>query len=88
MALCLLAGCAVSPQYPAQEMSDARQAIYAAKEASADKPTPEALNEAEQLLQQATKNLEDGHYDEARELALNAKQAAMQARDDALTGTE
>ncbi len=82
----LAAGCAVAP--PVQEMSDARQAIKAAREADAENYAPDALHAAESQLQHATEQLDAGHYGEARESALTAKQQAVQARDAAVGATE
>lgn len=79
----LFFGCAVAP--PVQEMSDARQAINAAKEAKADKYAPEPLRDAERHIEQATHDLENGAYDRARKAALTAKDRAMKARERALS---
>lgn len=74
-------GCAVAP--PVQEMSDARQAIQAAREADAVRLAPGPLGQAEHYLSRATQELEQGDYDQAREAAIVAKEQAMQARDKA-----
>lgn len=79
----LLFGCAAIP--PVQEMSDARQAIDAAKEAHADRYAPQSLRDAEQHLEEATRELNHGAYDRARNAALAAKAEAVLARDRALT---
>lgn len=79
----LFTGCAVAP--PVQEMSDARQAIRAAREAHADRLAPQALSNAEHLLDQATSRLEEGAYPEARQAAVAAKNEAVRARDMAIT---
>jgi hypothetical protein len=78
----LFAGCAVAP--PVQEMSDARQAIRAAREAHADRLAPQALSNAERFLDKATNRLGDGAYLEARQAALSAKDEAVRARDIAI----
>jgi len=78
----LLYGCATTP--PVQEMSDARQAIRAAREANAQQFAPEMLEAAEAYLQEATSELDAGLYDAARRAALTAKRRAMEARDKAL----
>ncbi len=75
--------CAMSP--PVQEMSDARQAISAAKEANADKHAPKTLNSAEVLLGNAADNLEEGHYGQAKRAALAAKNEAIRARNQAVS---
>jgi predicted S18 family serine protease len=77
-----MVGCAISP--PVQEMSDARQAIRAAQDAQADRHAPAALNQAEELLTRATRSLEQGEYENARQAALAAKQKAIAARDRAV----
>jgi len=78
----LLIGCAVAP--PIQEMSDARQAIKAAREANAVHNAPQSLRDAEAHMQKATEELELGHYVEAREAAIAAKEQAIRARDNAV----
>ncbi len=77
------AGCASTP--PVQEMSDARQAVQAAREADAQHRAPISLGEAERLLQQATRQLEMKAYREARESALAAKEMALKARQASST---
>ena len=80
--LALLGGCAVAP--PIQEMSDARQAIEAAREANAEQKAPQSLHDAEAHMRRATQELEQGHYGLARDLAIAAKEQAIQARDNAV----
>ena len=83
-----LAGCASAP---VQEMSDARQAISAARAAGGERYTPETLEEAERLINRASHELSLGRYNLARSAALSAKQRAMSAREAALavqTSTE
>ena len=77
----LLAGCAVVP--PAQEMSDARQAIQAAEAAGADDRAPRALGLARALLEQAQVELAVKDYSAARRSAQASKDAAIQAREAA-----
>lgn len=77
-----LAGCAVLP--PVQEMSDARQAIDAAREARAGTYAPDTLQQAERYLQIATQDLERGAFEQARSAAMAAKTEAVKARDQAL----
>jgi len=75
-----LAGCAAAP--PVQEMSDARQAIAAAKEAGADRLAEDELGQAEGLLQDAEAFLATGTsnaYWQAKKAAIDAKQMAFEA---------
>ncbi len=71
-------GCASTP--PVQEMSDARQAVQAAREANAEHYAPISFGEAERLLDQATRLLETKNYRKARQSALAAKEMALKAR--------
>jgi hypothetical protein len=73
---------------PVQEMSDARQAIQAARDAGARPHISPELKEAEGLLKQAQELLELGNYDEARDSALHAKRKALEARTAVLTSEE
>ena len=75
-----LAGCATAP--PVQEMSDARQAIAAAKEAGAEQLALDKLDRAEALLQDAEKFLVMGtsnSYWQAKNAAIDAKNMAFEA---------
>ena len=85
LSLVLLGGCSVMP--PVQEMSDARQAIKAAREANAEKYAPQKLRSAEDSLELATKTLEQGEYEEARMAATVAKALAIKARDAAVAAS-
>jgi hypothetical protein len=76
----LLAACASAP---VQEMSDARQAIQAAHAAGAERVAQETLDTARTLLEQAERELESGHYREARRNALGARAQAVLAREQA-----
>lgn len=78
----LLASCAVTP--PVQEMSDARQAINAAKEANASELAPTSLRKAEESLDAAARGLEKKRFLDAREAAKEARLHAIRARDEAL----
>lgn len=80
----LSAGCAGAP---AQQMSDARQAIRAAELAGAQQHAPELLAEAQQLVERARTNLQNGEYRQARDDAELAREKAMQARRMAETAT-
>lgn len=74
--LCVGAGCAGAP---AQEMSNARQAIKAARDAGAEAAAPQKLNEAQSLLEQAEASLQKGDYKGARRSAVAAKGRATEA---------
>jgi hypothetical protein len=76
----MLAGCAV---VPAQEMSDARQAIQAAEAVDAEDHAPRALGLARALLDQAELELAVKDYSAARSSARASKAAAIQAREAA-----
>jgi len=73
----LAAGCAGAP---AQQMSDARQAIRAAEQAGAGQHAPALLAEAHQLVERARVNLQKGEYRQARDDADLARAKAMEAR--------
>jgi hypothetical protein len=64
---------------PVQEMSNARQAIRAAREAGAAKTAPQKLNEAQALLDRAENNLQRREYREARRDAVAARDRASEA---------
>ena len=78
----IAAGCGTAP--PVQEMSDARQAIAAAKEAGAEQSAAEDLRAAEAYLDSAQRKLAERAYEQARRDALQAKGKAL----DALAITE
>jgi len=69
-------GCAGAP---AQEMSNARQAIKAARDAGAAEVAPQKLNEAQSLLEQAETSLQKGDFKNARRSAVAAKGRATEA---------
>jgi len=80
LAAALLGACATAP--PVQEMSDARQAIAAAREAGAAELAPNELIKAEGLLEGAEDYLEAGTssaYWQARRSAQRAKDVAFEA---------
>ena len=77
-----LGACSIVP--PVQEMSDARQALEAAREAQADKYAEQKLRSAEDSMELATKTLNQGEYEAARMAASVAKALAIKARDEAL----
>jgi hypothetical protein len=72
-----LSGCVGAP---VQEMSNARQAIRAARQAGAEQHAPAILAEAQQLLDQAKGNLQHGEYRAARDQAEQARAKALEAR--------
>ena len=80
--LCVLSACA---GIPVQEMSDARQAIQAAREAGAESHSQDKLQKAEQHLEDAKQALEQGEYKRARLSANAAKAEAMQAQKTSLS---
>ncbi len=67
---------------PVQEMSDARQAIAAAKEAGAENHAAEDLRAAEAFLDSAQRNLSERAYGSARRDATLAKEKARKALKD------
>lgn len=76
----LLAGVVACAVAPVQEMSDARQAISAARSAGAEQSARDKLDQAENLLKKAEDDLSAGAYDKARTNAAAARDAAMKAR--------
>jgi hypothetical protein len=70
----VVVGCAT---IPTQEMSDARQAIQAAREVQAEYYAPGSLAIAEQNLTQAERHLEEKAYEQARLVAVLAKRQAL-----------
>ncbi|WP_331610497.1 DUF4398 domain-containing protein [Povalibacter sp.] len=60
-------------------MSNARQAIQAARDAGASEVAPQTLNEAQSLLEQAETSLQKGDYKNARRSAVAAKGRATEA---------
>jgi Domain of unknown function (DUF4398) len=70
------AGCASAP---VQEMSDARQAIRAARDAGAAQKAPAMLDEARSLLASAEAHLEKREFKEARDDAVAARRRAVEA---------
>jgi hypothetical protein len=64
---------------PVQEMSNARQAIKAARDAGAEKRAPQTLHEAQALLDRAQDNLQRRAYRDARRDAIAARGKAAEA---------
>jgi HEPN domain-containing protein len=75
------AACETTP--PAQEMSDARQAIEVAREAGAAEHAAFHLKAAEDYLESAKQALNSGDYAEARRNAKHAKMKALDALREA-----
>jgi hypothetical protein len=73
-----LAGCVGAP---VQEMSNARQAIKAARDAGAERLAPQMLSEAQTLLLQAETSLQKRAYRDARRNAIAAHHKAAAALD-------
>jgi hypothetical protein len=73
----LLTACAA---VPSQEMSDARRALDAAREAQAERLAPDAVSRASASLDRASAALSAGDYDAAREMARSARDEAISAR--------
>ena len=82
LVLGLVVACQTAP--PVQEMSDARMAIAAAKDAGAEQQAADELKAAEDYLQRAENSLMEKAYLQARYHALDAKRNAL----DALTIAE
>jgi hypothetical protein len=80
----ILASCA---GLPTQEMSDARQALQAARQARAVNLAPGLLLAAEQELQTAEEALQAGNYPQAREAANHARTLAVRAFEKARENT-
>lgn len=83
-----LLGCAGAP---VQEMSNARQAIKAARDAGAAQSEPQIMGAAQALLEQAETSLQKGDWRDARRNAVearrNANEAMLKARDQRNDGT-
>ena len=81
----LLAACAGPP---VQEMSDARQAIQAARDAGAEQHAPVPLRQASDYLDSAEIKLQKRAYNGARKDARLAREKANQAMSIAHQSTE
>lgn len=64
---------------PVQEMSNARQAVAAARQMGAGHSAVKEMAKAEQLLQAAQAALDKGDYGAAREDAIRARDQAVKA---------
>jgi len=78
LVLVMLAACA---SVPSQEMSDARRALDAARDARAQQHAPASLERAALALERAALALRAGDYDDARTLADAARAEAILARE-------
>jgi len=76
----LVAACGTAP---VQEMSEARQAIAAARAVGARDYAAEQYNKAESLLKNAEHMLNNRHYGKARRSANEARDEAIRARETA-----
>ena len=79
-----LAGCTATPP-PVQEMSDARQAISAAREAGADRLAPQVYSRSVRLMSLAESTLARRRFKLAADQALLARQLAIEAMQEAAT---
>ncbi len=77
----LLVSCVTAP---VQEMSDARQAIEAAEAAEADRYAPRTMEQARSRLRSAEESLDSKSFKEAQRDAELARQAAIEAREQAI----
>jgi hypothetical protein len=68
---------------PVQEMSEARQAIEAARVAGAEVYAPASYRRARDLLSDAENMLKEHHFSKARTHAVQARDEAIQARETA-----
>jgi hypothetical protein len=78
--LSLLVACGSAP---VQEMSEARQALEAARVAGAEQHAPTSYAKARALLKTAEELLNERHFRRARENAAMARDEAIQARETA-----
>lgn len=78
----LALGATACTAVPIQEMSDARQAISAARAALGEGDSIRKVERAQMLLEQAEFELRDGQYAQARRVALQAKMLAIEAREE------
>ena len=76
----LLSACASAP---VQEMSNARQAIRAARDAGAEQVAAEQMSEARAFLERAEANLQTREYRDAKRNAVAARGKAAEALEAA-----
>lgn len=77
-----LAGCISAPP-PVQEMSDARQAVAAARDAGADQLAPQIYARSVSLLEKAESTLARRGFRQARDQALASRRLAIEAMETA-----
>ncbi len=77
--LAVLLSLAACVSAPVQEMSNARQAIAAAEEAGASRTAPQQLEQAQRLLDEAERRLNNRQFGDARRSAIAAKLEALKA---------
>lgn len=75
----LCVGVVACANAPVQEMSNARQAIKAARAAGAAEAAPHILTEAQVLLEHAEASLQKRDFRDARRSALSARSKAAEA---------
>jgi len=80
-----LIGCGSAP---VQEMSEARQAIEAARVAGAEEFAPESYEKAQTHLRAAEEMLDNRHFKDARENAALARDEAISAREESQNAAE
>jgi len=73
---------------PVQEMSEARQAIEAARVAGAEEFAPESYEKAQSHLKAAEEMLDNRHFKNARENAALARDEAISAREASQKASE
>lgn len=81
----LIAAVAACSSMPVQEVSDAQQAIGAARIAGGERYTPGTLRAAEALVDRALDDLAVGNHHAARSAAVSAKKRAILAREVSLS---
>lgn len=85
LAAVVLCGCvAAATAPPVQEMSDARQALAAARANAADHYSAAEYQRALALLSQAEASLQRGAFAVAKRFAIDARFAAIRARESAV----
>ena len=84
LAIVMMSGLVACAGVPTQEMSNARQALQAARAANADTHAPKSFSEAEQRLSKAERELSAHYYARARKDAVIARSDAITARNIAL----
>ncbi|MEQ1579477.1 MAG: DUF4398 domain-containing protein [Steroidobacteraceae bacterium] len=75
----MLLGLAACAGIPAQEMSNARQAIRAAQEAGAAKAAPGEIEKAQEYLTKAEASMQQKLFRQARDEASEARRIAREA---------